>query len=59
MRQLINGNRKFALQHIERDDIAAITREAAECLEYFSISIFGRTEVDVVNVGLARLIVFL
>ena len=30
MRQLMTGNRKFALQYIERDDIAAITREAAE-----------------------------
>jgi uncharacterized protein YlbG (UPF0298 family) len=26
----MNGNRKFALSYIERDDIAAITREAAE-----------------------------
>jgi len=30
MRQLMTGNWKFALQYIERDDIAAITREAAE-----------------------------
>jgi hypothetical protein len=30
MRQLMAGNRKFALQYIERDDIAAIIREAAE-----------------------------
>jgi len=30
MRQLMTGNRKFALQYIERDDIAAITREAAD-----------------------------
>jgi hypothetical protein len=30
MRQLMTGNRKFALKYIERDDIAAITREAAE-----------------------------
>ncbi|KAF5420455.1 MAG: hypothetical protein C5S44_08365 [Candidatus Methanocomedens sp.] len=30
MRQLMTGNRKFALQYIERDDIAAIIREAAE-----------------------------
>ncbi|MDW7727180.1 MAG: hypothetical protein SCH70_08750 [Candidatus Methanoperedens sp.] len=29
MRQLMTGNRKFALQYIKRDDIAAITREAA------------------------------
>jgi len=30
MRQLMTGNRKFSLQYIERDDIAAIIREAAE-----------------------------
>ncbi len=30
LRQLMTGNRKFALKYIERDDIAAITKEAAE-----------------------------
>jgi len=30
MRQSMTGNRKFALQYIERDDIATITREAPE-----------------------------
>jgi glutamate synthase domain-containing protein 2 len=30
LRQLMAGNRKFALQYIERDDIAALTHEAAE-----------------------------
>ena len=30
MRQFMTGNRKFALKYIERDDIAAITKEAAE-----------------------------
>ncbi|HUV82291.1 MAG TPA: FMN-binding glutamate synthase family protein [archaeon] len=30
MRQMMTGNRKFALQYIERDDIAALTREAAD-----------------------------
>jgi hypothetical protein len=30
LRQLMAGNRKFALNYITRDDIAAITREAAE-----------------------------
>jgi hypothetical protein len=30
MRQMMTGNRKFALQYIERADIAALTREAAE-----------------------------
>jgi len=30
LRQLMNGSRKFALEYIDRDDIAAITREAAD-----------------------------
>jgi len=30
LRQLMCGNRKFALTYIRRDDIAALTREAAE-----------------------------
>lgn len=30
MRQLMAGSRKFALEHIARTDIAALTREAAE-----------------------------
>ncbi len=30
LRQLMAGNRKFGLEYIERDDIAAITKEAAE-----------------------------
>ncbi|MBU4374690.1 MAG: FMN-binding glutamate synthase family protein, partial [Euryarchaeota archaeon] len=30
MRQLMAGNRKFALKYIERGDIAALTKEAAE-----------------------------
>ncbi len=30
LRQIMTGNRKFALEYIARDDIAAITREAAE-----------------------------
>ena len=30
LRQLMAGSRKFALEHITRDDIAALTHEAAE-----------------------------
>jgi len=30
LRQIMTGNRKFALEYITRDDIAAITKEAAE-----------------------------
>jgi len=30
LRQLMAGSRKFAMEHIARDDIAALTREAAQ-----------------------------
>ena len=30
LRQLMAGNRKFALSYITRDDIAALTKEAAD-----------------------------
>ena len=30
LRQLMAGSRKFALEHISRDDLAALTREAAD-----------------------------
>lgn len=30
MRQLMAGSRKFSMEHIERDDLAALTREASE-----------------------------
>ncbi len=30
LRQLMTGNRKFSLAHIERDDIASLTRECAD-----------------------------
>jgi glutamate synthase domain-containing protein 2 len=30
LRQLMCGNRKFSLEHISRDDLAALTRESAE-----------------------------
>ena len=30
LRQLMAGSRKFTLEHISRDDIAALTREAAD-----------------------------
>ena len=30
LRQIMTGNRKFALEYITRDDIAALTKEAAD-----------------------------
>ncbi|MBE0520895.1 MAG: FMN-binding glutamate synthase family protein [Candidatus Methanoperedenaceae archaeon] len=46
MRQLMTGNRKFALQYIERDDIAAITREAASVSGIPYIMDVDRDEVE-------------
>jgi len=30
IKKLITGNRKFTLDHIERDDIASLTKEVAD-----------------------------
>ena len=46
LRQLMAGSRKFALEHLSRDDIAALTREAAEVSGIQSITDADRMEVD-------------
>jgi glutamate synthase domain-containing protein 2 len=46
MRQLMTGNRKFALQYIERDDIAAITKDAAEVSGIPHIMDLDKDEVE-------------
>jgi hypothetical protein len=33
IKKLITGNRKFTLDHIERDDIASLTKEVEKILE--------------------------
>ena len=46
LRQLMAGSRKFALEYIERDDIAALTREAADVSGIQYITDTDRAEVD-------------
>jgi len=46
LRQLMNGSRKFALEYITRDDIAALTREAAEISGITYITEVDKDEVD-------------
>ena len=46
LRQLMAGSRKFAMQHIARDDIAALTREAADTSGIQYISDVDRAEVE-------------
>jgi len=46
LRQLMAGSRKFALEHLSRDDIAALTREAAEVSGIQPIADADRMEVD-------------
>ncbi len=46
VRQLMTGNRKFAMKYIERDDIAAITKEAAEVSGIPYIMDVDKDEVD-------------
>ena len=46
LRQLMAGSRKFALEHLSRDDIAALTPEAAQASGIQLISDVDRTEVD-------------
>ncbi len=46
LRQLMTGNRKFALEHITRNDIAALTEEAAEISGIPHVMDVDRDEVD-------------
>jgi len=46
LRQLMAGSRKFALEHLSRDDIAALTREAAEVSGIRLITDVDRMEVE-------------
>jgi len=46
MRQLMAGSRKFALEHISRDDIAALTREAADVSGIKYVMDVDQTEVE-------------
>ena len=46
IRQLMCGNRKFALKHISRDDIASLTKEAAEISGIPHVMETDKTAVD-------------
>lgn len=46
LRQLMCGARKFSLEYLERDDIAALTREAAELSGITYVMDLDREEVD-------------
>jgi len=46
LRQLMAGSRKFSLEHIERRDIAAITREASEISGIPHVMDLDREEVE-------------
>ena len=51
LRQLMCGSRKFALEHIRRDDIAAITREAADISGIQYLMDVDKNEVDEILKG--------
>jgi len=46
LRQLMAGSRKFTVQHLSRDDIAALTREAAEVSGIQYITDVDQAEVE-------------
>ena len=46
LRQLMCGSRKFALEHMTRDDLSALTREAAEISGITYLTDLDREEVD-------------
>jgi hypothetical protein len=46
LRQLMAGERKFALAHVSRDDIAALTRQAAEISGITYVTEVDKAEVD-------------
>ncbi len=48
LRQLMAGSRKFALEYISRDDLAALTREAADISGISYIMDVDREEADAI-----------
>jgi glutamate synthase domain-containing protein 2 len=51
LRQLMCGSRKFALEYITRDDLAALTREAAEISGITYVTEVDREEVETILDG--------
>lgn len=48
LKQLMTGNRKFALKHITRDDIASLTRDAANISGIPYVMDVDKKEVDII-----------
>jgi hypothetical protein len=46
LKQLMTGNRKFALEHITRDDIASLTKDAASISGIPYVMDLDKEEVD-------------
>ncbi len=51
LRQIMAGSRKFALEHIARDDLAALTREAAQVSGITYITDVDKEEVETILNG--------
>ena len=51
LRQIMAGSRKFALEHIARDDIAALTREAAQVSGITYITDVDKEKVETILNG--------
>jgi hypothetical protein len=51
LRQLMAGSRKFALEHVSRDDIASLTREATDMSGIPHVMDVDRAEVDTILGG--------
>ncbi len=51
LRQIMAGSRKFALEYIQRDDLAALTREAAEVSGIHYITDVDKEEVETILNG--------
>jgi len=53
LRQLMAGSRKFSVEYISRDDIAALTRESAEISGIQHIMDVDKTQVEEILAGVA------
>ena len=51
LRQIMAGSRKFALEHIARDDLAALKREAAQVSGITYITDVVKEEVETILDG--------
>ena len=54
LRQLMAGSRKFAIDYISRDDIAALTRESADISGIQHITDVDKAQVEEILAGVSR-----